>query len=231
MLPRATAIEYKSPANPYRAGDLDRLWGCVHLYFANQRARTGEEEAAFEERGTARGAPPDVHAREEIAAVLMVARRPAALDEDAGCMGLSWEGCGPGYWRVRGGLFALYVVELDVVGAAEDDDLVGSLGSGAPSSPQAREVWRELLSSKDLRRRMQEMEGYDELLQRFLSTFTPEQLLADVPPEQRFAGLDRDQQALALPAEVLRFLPEEYLRSLSPEVQAELRRRMEQKGS
>jgi hypothetical protein len=31
---------------------------------------------------------------------------------------------------------------------------------------------------------------------------------------QRLAGLDRDQQALALPIEVLRLLPDTYLRSL-----------------
>jgi hypothetical protein len=44
------------------------------------------------------------------------------------------------------------------------------------------------------------------------------------------AGLDRDHQALALPLELLRLLPEEYLRSLSPEVEAEIRRRLRQNG-
>jgi hypothetical protein len=54
----------------------------------------------------------------------------------------------------------------------------------------------------------------------------PEQRLAGLPPEQRLAGLDRDHQALALPIEVLRLLPEAYVRSLSLEVVAELRRRL-----
>ena len=44
--------------------------------------------------------------------------------------------------------------------------------------------------------------------------------------EERLAGLDRDHQALALPVEVLLLLPEAYLRSLSPEVEAEIRRRL-----
>jgi hypothetical protein len=49
-------------------------------------------------------------------------------------------------------------------------------------------------------------------------------------PEQRLAGLERDHQALALPVEVLRLLPETYLRSLSPEADAEIRRRLRQNG-
>jgi hypothetical protein len=59
-----------------------------------------------------------------------------------------------------------------------------------------------------------------------LSHYAPEQRLAGLPPEQRLADLDRDHQALALPVEVLRLLPKEYLGSLSPEVEAEIRRRL-----
>lgn len=44
------------------------------------------------------------------------------------------------------------------------------------------------------------------------------------------AGLDRDHGALALRLEVLRVLPEEYIRSLSPEIQAEIRRRIAKNG-
>jgi hypothetical protein len=95
---------------------------------------------------------------------------------------------------------------------------------------------------------MQHMEGYKELMDQMLDTlpveqvlshYTPEQRLADLPaeqvlshytPEQRLAGLDRDHQALALPVEVLQLLPEAYLRSLSPEVEAEIRRRLRQNG-
>jgi hypothetical protein len=61
-----------------------------------------------------------------------------------------------------------------------------------------------------------------------LSHYAPEQRLAGLDPEQRLAGLDRDHQALALPVEVLRLLPEAYLRSLSPQVEAEIRRRLRQ---
>jgi hypothetical protein len=145
---------------------------------------------------------------------------------------------------VTGGKFARYVVELDVAGPAEGDDLLYSLGNGPVRAPGARSFWMELLGSQEAGMSMQEMEGYDELVTKLLDTLPPEQVLshygpeqrlAGLPPEQRLAGLlperrlaglDRDHQALALPLEVLRALSDEYLRSLSPEVQAELRRRL-----
>jgi hypothetical protein len=102
---------------------------------------------------------------------------------------------------------------------------------------------------------MRDMEGYKELMDKMLDTlpaeqvlshyapeqrlaglpaeqvlshYAPEQRLAGLDPEQRLADLDRDHQALALPVEVLRLLPEAYLRSLSPQVEAEIRRRLHQ---
>jgi hypothetical protein len=163
-------------------------------------------------------------------------------------MGLAWEDLGDGYWRVQGGLFTLHLVEIDVVGPAEGDDLLHSLGNGKPSTPEARWFWMEFVGSQEARMSMQDMEGFDEALDKFLSTLTPEQRVAGLPPEQRMAGLppeqrmaglppeevlagfDRDHQALALPLEVLRLLPESYLRSLSPDVEAELRRRLARPG-
>jgi hypothetical protein len=62
--------------------------------------------------------------------------------------------------------------------------------------------------------------------EQLLAGLAPEQRLAGLAPEQRLAGLDRDHEALALSIEVLRVLPEEYIRSLSVEVQEEIRRRL-----
>jgi hypothetical protein len=163
-------------------------------------------------------------------------------------MGLAWEALGDGYWRVKGGLFTLHVVEIDVAAPAERDDLLHSLGNGKLLTPEARWFWMELVGTKEAGMSMQDMEGYDELMAKLLDTLPPEQVLshyaaeqrlaglppeqrlAGLPPEQRLAGLDRDHQALALPVEVLRLLPEGYLRSLSPEVQSEIRRRLARDG-
>jgi hypothetical protein len=246
LLPCVSVVEYKSPGHPYRSGQLDRLWGYVHIYFANQRALP---------RHRADGAPltpaeggPEVREREDLCAVLVVAARSPSLDADVAAMSLTWEDLGGGYLRVHDGLFTLFVVELDVAGPAEDDDLLHSFGHGTLRSPEARWFWMELVGSKEAAMNMQDMEGYKELMDKVLDTlpaeqvlshFAPEQRLAGLPaeqvlshfaPEQRLAGLDRDHQALALPVEVLQLLPEAYLRSFSPKVEAEIRRRLRQSG-
>jgi hypothetical protein len=237
LLPRVSVVEYKSPGHPYRSGQLDRLWGYVHTYFANQRALPHHRADGSLVTPTEGG--PEVRERQDLCAVLVVAARSPSLDADAQAMGLTWEDLGSGYLRVRDGLFRLYVVELDVAGPAEDDDLLHSFGHGTLRSLEARWFWSELVGSKEAAMNMQDMEGYQELLDRVLdalpaeqvlSHYAAEQRLAGLPAEQRLAGLDRDHQALALPVEVLRLLPEAYLRSLSPEVEAEIRRRLHQNG-
>jgi hypothetical protein len=264
LLPRVSVVEFKSPGHPYRSGDLDRLWSYVHAYFASQRALP--RKRADSTPVNAGDGGPDVRERGDLCAVLIVAARTPSLDADVKNMGMLWEDLGGGYHRVNGGLFTLYVVEIDVVGPAEGDDLLHSLGHGKRLSPEARRFWMELVGSEDAAMSMQEMEGYDELMDKLLDTLPaervlshyapeqrlaglppeqrlaglppeqrlaglpPEQRLAGLPPEQRLAGLDRDHQALALPLDLLQVLPDEYLRSLSPEVEAELRRRLKQNG-
>jgi hypothetical protein len=228
LLPRVSVVEYKSPGHPYRSGQLDRLWGYVHTYFANQRALPRHRFDGVLLTPAEGG--PEVREREDLCAVLVVAARLPSLDADVEAMGLRWENLGSGYLRVHDGLFMLYVVELDVAGPAEGDDLLHSFGHGTLRSPEARWFWMELVGSKEAAMNMQDMEGYKELMDKMLDTLPAEQVLSHYAPEQRLAGLDRDHQALALPAEVLRLLPEEYLRSLSPEVEAEIRRRLRRNG-
>jgi hypothetical protein len=255
LLPRVSVVEYKSPGHPYRSGQLDRLWGYVHTYYANQRALP--RHRADGTLLTPAEGGPEMREREDLCAVLVVAGRTPSLDADALAMGLTWEDLGSGYLRVPGGLFTLYVVELDVAGPAEGDDLLHSFGHGTLRSPEARWFWLELVGSKEAAMNMQDMEGYKELMDKMLDTlpaeqvlshyapeqrlaglpaeqvlshYAPEQRLAGLPAEQRLAGLDRDHQALALPVEVLRLLPEEYVRSLSPEVESEIHRRLRQNG-
>jgi hypothetical protein len=55
-----------------------------------------------------------------------------------------------------------------------------------------------------------EMEGYDEVVERFLASLTPGQRLAGLAPEQRLAGLAPEQ---VLP----HFAPEQRLAGLAPE--------------
>lgn len=229
LLPRVTVMEYKGPGRPYRAGDLDRLWGYVHTYFANERSLPRERADGTTLAAGMDGAP-EVWTREDLCAVLVVPARTPTLTADAEEMGLAWNDLSNGYWRVRGGLFVLYVAEIDVIGRAEDDDLLCSLGHGELVTSEARRFWMELVGTQEAGMSMQDMEGYDELMKKLFATLLPEQCLAGLDPEQRLAGLDRDHQALALPIEVLRLLPNEYFRSLSPEVEAKIRGRLAQNG-
>ncbi|HEX2689500.1 MAG TPA: hypothetical protein VHN14_22920 [Kofleriaceae bacterium] len=98
---------------------------------------------------------------------------------------------------------------------------IGNTTHPAPAGTAGTPVKPLLVGTQEAAMSMQDMEGYDELMKKLLATLSP---------AQRLAGLDRDHQALALPLEVLRLLPEEYLRSLSPEVHAEIRRRLMQNG-
>ena len=149
---------------------------------------------------------------------------------------------------MKGALFALYVVELGVVAKAEGDALLQSVSDGELLTEEARWFWMELVGTKEAKMSMQDMEGYQELMDKLLESLPAEQRLAGLPAEQvlshyaaeqrlaglsaeqRLAGLDRDHQVLALPLELLRQLSETYLLSLPPEVQAEVRRRLAQTG-
>lgn len=64
--------------------------------------------------------------------------------------------------------------------------------------------------------------------EQLLAGLTPEQLLAGLPPEQRLQGLTPEQVPLAVPLEMLRALPEEYVLSLPPEVLAQIRKRLQE---
>ena len=133
VLPRVSLAEYKSPGRPYRPGNLDRLWGYVHTYFANERSKPRTRADGTLLAPGMEGAP-DVWAREDLCAVLVVPGRTPSLNDDVKGMGLAWEDRGDGYWQVTGGLFVLHVVEIDRVGPAEGDDLLHSLGNGTLTS-------------------------------------------------------------------------------------------------
>jgi hypothetical protein len=77
--------------------------------------------------------------------------------------------------------------------------------------------------------------GWDEIMQRYLSKLSveerlagiaPEERLAGIAPEERLAGLAPEQAILALPVELLRMLREDDVRSLPADVQEKIRKRL-----
>lgn len=205
LLPRVSVAEYKSPGHPYRPGHLDRLWSYAHAYFAHQRGLP-RKRADGTVLVPGDGGAAEVRTRRDLCGVLIVPERTPSLDEDVASMGLTWEALGSGYARVAGGLFVLYVVELDLVGPGEGDDLLHSFGHGKLRTPEARWFWSELVGTKEAGMSMQDMEGYDELMQKLLDSLPPEQRLAGLSSEQLAAGLSSEQLAelvARLPPEVL----------------------------
>ena len=91
--------------------------------------------------------------------------------------------------------------------------------------------------------RPQDLEGYDDWLQKLveslppeqrlagltpeqvLTRFAPEQRLAGLAPEQRLADVPETEQLLALSPHLLQQLPEDYIASLPADVQARVRAR------
>lgn len=214
LLPRITIAELKSVGRLYGKAELDRLWSYAHAYYAAEHA--------------------SLSARSDLAALLLVPGRTPTLDADVEKMGLTWVGLDAGYWQLTGGLFHLYVVEIDVVADQPEEDLLALYSHHELRTPRSTRFWGELTGA-EAKMDARIFEGFEEELKEILNAMplerrflgvSPEQLAARLTPEQRLVGLDRDHQALALPLEVLRMLPDDYLRSLSPEIQAELRRRL-----
>ncbi len=215
LLPKDTILEFKSTGRPYRARNLDKLWAYLHLHYTDEPTR-------LEQRGDLCGA-------------LLVPSRTPSLDADVGSLGLTWHDLGDGYWKLTDGPFALYVIEIDAVAAAEDDDLLRSFGHDAAHTQEGKRWFLEQAGSTVEGMKMSDLEGYDEAIlkaasglppRRVLAAYTPEQRLADLTPEQRLAGLTPEQVLLALPDEILRTFPDNYLATLPEATQAAIRARL-----
>ena len=234
LLPLLSIVELKTIGRPYRTGNLDRLWSYVHAYHADESRRPAQ--------------------RDNLCAVLVVPNRTPTLDADLTAMGLTWQPLSAGYARLTGGLFALLAVEIDMVMEQQGEDLVGWFGHGEPSSTaRAQRFWAELVGAGEAKMDVRKMEGYEEILEKFVKTLppqqrlagmTPEQILAGLEPEQRLAGMAPEQRVaglapeqilatlppeqivLGLPDEALRALPARYLATLPEAIQATIRRRL-----
>ncbi|WP_437942012.1 hypothetical protein [Sorangium sp. So ce341] len=167
--------------------------------------------------------------------MLLVPTRTRSLDADATDLGLGWDDLGDGYWRLRGGAFALIVVEIEAVAAAENDDLLRLFGHDEAPTLAARRWLAQQVGAEEIAMAMHDLEGFDEVVRKLLSTLPPEQVLsafppeqrvAGLPPEQRMAGLPPEQVLLALPDDVLRALSDSYLDTLSAETRAAIRARV-----
>lgn len=155
---------------------------------------------------------------------------------------------------MTGGLFALFAVEIDVVMEQQGEDLVGCFGHREqPRTDRAERFWSELVGTMEANMDVSKLEGYQEVLRRFVKTLppnqrleglspeerlaglapeqrvaglAPEQRLAGLAPEQRVAGLAPEEIVLTLPDAALRALPADYLATLPESARALIRQRL-----
>jgi hypothetical protein len=197
-------LEYKSPSETLRSGDLAKLFAYLMLYLADH-----PEEADRDRANVLLG--------------LVLPSVTPFLEEELAFFGWHLGRRGGGYHEVQGTPVPLLVIELDEVSAAERDELLGVFGHGKVKSPATVAWWQEQTGEKMAE--LSQMEGYDEVVQRFIDSLTPEQRLAGLAPEQRLADLG-DRAILAMPDHLLKMLPDEAFTNLPSDVRDAIRKRI-----
>jgi hypothetical protein len=158
-----------------------------------------------------------------------------------------------GYSRIDGAVYTLFVAVTDEVTLAEKDDFLGMFSHHPVTNPAVTWWFRSWTKETTVKQNIKDIPGYDEMREKLfdcwspeerlaglapeqrlaglapeqrLAGLAPEQRLAGLAPEQRLAGLAPEQVVLALPVEMLRVLPDDYLRSLPPDIEQTIRHRI-----
>jgi hypothetical protein len=118
------------------------------------------------------------------------------------------------------------VAELVVVADQEDDDMVCSFSRGRARTAEARRFWAEQVGTKEATMAVQELEDYDQVVQRFLELLPPEKRMAGLAPEQVVHALGPEQLLPAMPDEVLRALSDEFIEKLPEPTRSAIRKRL-----
>ena len=121
-------------------------------------------------------------------------------------------------------MYTCYVVVTDEVTDAERDEYLQLFSHHLAQQGEATRWLRQWMRETKMKQPdIEELPGFEELFQK-----TIDRTLETMPIEQRLAGLAPEQLILGLPVDVLRVLPEEYVRSLPAELQAQIKRRLQE---
>ena len=211
---RHAIVEFKSRARSLRRRDLARLLGYGWQYFT---------------------AHPDKLRRTwHLHLVLVVPSATLTLGKEVATLRLRLGLFQRGYASLDGAIFPVTVVRLDETAAAERDDLLALFARAKIQTQSARRWLQEhTMRTNDLANA--DLEGFDEIEQAYLESFSvekrlaglaPEQRLAGLAPEQRLAGLTPEQTLLALPIAILRTFPAAYVETLAEPIRREIQRRL-----
>ena len=231
-------LEYKSVVWPFQHGDLSRLLAYGLLWRATHQRRGGRADGSRTERLAAH----------EITLLLAVPSINDALRDELDDLGLTLPASTTGYHQVLFGLLPLVVVDLHVIAELEDDDLLRGFAGRPQRTLEARRWMRQHWSGTGdsmSTNATPDLYGYDEFIEQYLRDLTPMQRLKGLAPEERLKGLAPEErlkglapeerlkdlteveQVLALPINLLRLLPDDYIATLPAEVQAKVHARRE----
>ena len=207
-LAKVTILEYKSPvASSFRPGDLLRLVGYGILY-----------DTAHQ---------PDLASPRDLTLALVLPAIVPALTSEIARMGWTLVPLADGYARIDGAPYTIFVAAIDEVCEAEKDGFLAVFSRTRKPTGEAAGWLRRWLTEETMKRRnMKNTQSYDEMFQKLVEAWPVEKRLAGLDPAQRLAGLDPAHAVLALPPEILSALSEEFIRSLPPDVQREVKRRL-----
>ncbi len=219
-----TLVEFKSATRPPRPGDWLRLLAYGAQYHVSEFAR--------------------VPSASDLTLVLIVASLTPTLHAEAETMGWRLEDLGGGYWQSLGMVYPSYVVVIDEVAKTERDDLLGMFGHRTIEKQESFWWWRRhTLARPEDEQMLQNLEGYDEVLEKLLEVLplerrlallspderleglSPHERLEGLSPDERLEGLSPDEKILALPDDILRALSAEFVANLPEDLQAAIRKR------
>jgi hypothetical protein len=205
-------MEFKSVSRGFGPRDLERLLGYGLQWFVAR--------------------PQQLVTHADLTLALVVASRTRTLMAAVAAMGWRWVELGGGYSALEGGPFRTLVAELDSVSDAEQDELLGAFGHRPITTPMARRWLTMHTGKREGAMRLDELEDFDEVLRKFVTTLSPEERLAGLAPEERLAGLAPEERLAGLAPEerlaglprdeVVLAMPDDVLRALSPEFIARL---------
>jgi hypothetical protein len=207
-----TVLEYKSPVDSaFRPGDLLRLVSYGLLY------DTAHLDA--------------LPKREDLTLVLVVASVTPTLLGEIARMGWTLTPLGGGYGRIDGTVYTTFVVVTDDVTETERDEYL-RLFSHRPAEPGEATRWlRQWMRETKMKQpEIEELPGFVELfhksIKKAIQAMPIEERLEGLAPEQLLARLTPEQVIPALPLDLLRVLPDEYVRSLPAEIQEQIQKRL-----
>jgi hypothetical protein len=196
-LPQETILEFKSASRPASSGDLDKLLAYGHLRKSNEHKH--------------------LHSYEQLALVMVVHHLTPTLRKELSQLGFPLLTLCKGYYYLQG-TFRLFVIELAVVAHEEMDSILAVFDPTVEPSRLGQQWMFTHVAGELETMSMEQMEDFDEILDRLTERFLPRllpklttpQRLAGLAPAERMAGLTPEERLAGMP-------PEERLAGLAPE--------------